>query len=176
MDLHAVMAEFRKLGYVSIGQGPKHPQGNPDLQHEIDEFLAQYSGIARDESFVEFLAYYSAAAVDWPHLELTIEIYGFSPDITFYIAHPDEPLLDEKGFYRFAEIVVEPGPKGEESIGGLYAFDVTGHRNPGIYQKVRVASALEVPIDYAWCSNSFLAWLSRVVQARGRLPLVSYNA
>src|SRR5215213_7106968 len=127
MDLHEIIRNFQKIGYVSIGMGPKHPQGNTELQENINHFLDRYPTIAKDISFVEFLEYYSAAAVDWPDEELTLEIYGFSSDINIDIGSPSEPIVDYKGFLRFAEILVKPGPNGEEAIGGVYAFDITNN-------------------------------------------------
>ncbi len=175
MDLHEAVAAFRKLGYVSIGKGPKHPEGDPEKQQEIDDFFEEYPAIARDRSFVSFLEFYSAAALAWPDYQLAIDIFGFSTDLTLNIARPEELLLDDEGFYRFAEINVRPGPNGERMISGLYAFDATNKRLCGVYQKVRVASAALVHTNYEWCCDSFLEWLSRVVEVGGRLPLVSYN-
>lgn len=175
MDLHQIVAEFRKLGYVSLGEGPKHPEGNPNVQLAIDQFLAMYPTIALDQSFVDFLEYYSAAAIDWPQEQLTIEIYGFSSDVTLEIARPEEPLQDENGFYRFAEILVKPGPNGEKAIDGLYAFDVTGTRRNGIYQRISLWSENTASISYQWYCQTFAEWLARVVEAGGRLPLVSYS-
>jgi hypothetical protein len=175
MDLHGAVAEFQNLGYVSIGKGPKHPKGDPNLQQAIDEFLAEYPTIARDRSFANFLEYYSAAAIDWPDEQLTIEIYGFSSDITLLIAQPEETLVDAQGFFRFSEILVKPGPHGEKAIDGLYAFDVSQNRSAGIYQKTTVWTTDSDTINYVWYCRTFLEWLSRVVEAEGRLPLVTYS-
>jgi len=175
MDLHEIVTEFQNLGYVSLGKGPKHPEGDSSLQPEIDEFLAQYPTIARDRSFVDFLEYYSAAAVDWPDEQLTIEIYGFSPEITLLIGRPEEPLIDALKFFRFSEILVKLGPHGEQAIDGLYAFDISKDRVAGIYQKTTVWTTDSASINYAWYCATFSEWLSRVVEAGGRLPLVSYD-
>src|SRR5258707_10659352 len=102
-------------------------------------------------------------------------IYGFSPDITFIIGQPEENLVDYQGFFRFSEILVKPGPNGEEGIAGQYAFDTTGNRRTGIYQKTIVWSVDSRKVDYEWYCETFLEWLSRVVEATGRLPLVTYG-
>jgi len=175
MNIHEVVKGFQALGYVTLGAGPKHPKGNPKTQLEIDAFLKQYPTIAQDQGFVEFLEYYSAAAVDWPNEQLTIEVYGFSPDITLEIARPEEPLEDHNGFFRFAEILITPGPDGEQSIASTYAMDVTGTRAAGIYHKLSVWSEDSRMMDYGWHCDNFLVWLSRVVRAGGRLPMVDYR-
>jgi len=172
MNIHEVVKGFQALGYVTLGAGPKHPKGNPKTQLEIDAFLKQYPTIAQDQGFVEFLEYYSAAAVDWPNEQLTIEVYGFSPDITLEIARPEEPLEDHNGFFRFAEILMIPVPDDEQAIASTYAMDVTGTRTAGIYQKFSVWSEDSRMMDYEWCCENFLVWLSRVVNAGGRLPMV----
>lgn len=171
MDLKSLMQDFQNIGFVSIGKGPQHPEGDPEIEAGIQDFLEQYPSIAEDDTFVEFLLHFSAAAVDWPDEQLTIEIYGFSPDITLEIANPEEPLLDNDGFFRFAEILVKPGPEDEKAIDSLYAFDTTGTRKKGIYHKISLWSEDTHRIEFRWCCESFLEWLSMTVDAKGRLPM-----
>jgi len=60
MDLPELMKQFEAIGYASIGKGPAHPDGNPELKHEIQDFLKEYPRIAQDAGLVSFLEYYSA--------------------------------------------------------------------------------------------------------------------
>lgn len=175
MNLYDTVNAFKDLGGVSIGKGPKHPEGNPSLQQKIKQFLGEYPQIGRDDGFVEFLEYYSAASIDKPHEQLTLEIYGFSPDITLDISQADEPLIDEKGFFRFAEILVKPGPHDEKAIGGLYAFDCTGQRRRGIYQKIYLWSSNSETMNFEWYCETFINWLADVVESKGLLPLAIYR-
>jgi hypothetical protein len=170
MNLHEVMGRFVRLGNVTVGMGPKHPSGvATEVQEEIDTFLAKYPALRRDQSYVDFLEYYSAAAVDWPNEKLIIEIYGFSDEISLLIAHPDEPLLDEDGFYKFAEIMIKTGRKIVDSFGMEYAFDTTGERRAGVYHRVAPPRVYTETLPYEWYCSTFLEWLEHVVEKQGRL-------
>jgi len=176
VELNEVIKAFQNLGYTRIGKGPKHPEGDAQRQAEIDEFLARYPQVKRDKSFVEFFEYYSALAIDWPNEALTLVVHGFSPDISLEIARPEEPLVDEKNFFRFAEIIVQPGPNGERAIGSLYAFDTTEQRRSGIYQKTK-ASGIHSPWpEFEWYCETFIEWLSRVVDTQAPFTDSRYRA
>lgn len=176
MDLHEVMKAVQTLGYTRIGKGPKHPEGDPQVQAEIDEFLALHPQVKRDQSFVDFFEYYSAIAIAWPNEALDLIVYGFSPDITLEIAHPDERLDDENGFFRFAEIIVKPEPYGKESIGSTYAFDTTGQRRSGIYQSTKASGIhRRWPPEYEWYCETFIEWLRRVVEDQSRFTASRYK-
>lgn len=176
MDLHEVMKAVENLGYIRIGKGPKHPDGDPEVQAEIDEFLALYPQVKQDQSFVDFFEYYSAIGTEWPNEALIFIVYGFSPDIMMEIAHPDEALVDENGFFRFAEIIFHPEPYGKEGIASVYAFDTTGQRRSGIYQETKEAGVYRRwPPKYEWYCETFLEWLTRVVEAQSPFTASRYK-
>jgi len=106
-------------------------------------------------------------------------IHGFSADITLHIDGREETLLEWGGFYRFAEILVKPGPNGEKGVGASYAFAVNADRKSGIYQRISLWSEFEKvithDINYEWYCETFLEWLSQVVDAQGRLPMKQYE-
>jgi hypothetical protein len=170
IDLHEVMKHFITLGNVTVGMGPKHPSRVArEMQEEIDQFFARYPALHRDQSYVDFLEYYSAAFVGWPHRTLMISIYGFSEDVTIPIAQPDEPLVDEDGFHRFAEIIVKTGEGRSDFVGMEFAFDATGERKSAVYHRTAPMGVDSRTLPYEWYCDTFLEWLIQVVEKQGRL-------
>jgi hypothetical protein len=139
------------------------------LQKEIDEFLQKNQILRNDQGYVDFLETYSAASVDWPNEMLIIQIYGFSPEITIEVAHPDEALVDKDGFFRFAEIILKTGDTKKDFVGLSYAYDTTGKRPYGVYQSTLPYGADFRTIPYKSYGNSFLAWLKDVIEKKGKL-------
>jgi hypothetical protein len=172
MNLHELIEGFVNLGYASVGFGPRHPDMPVHkLQSEIEAFFTRYPSLQSDQGYVDFLLTYSAASIDWPDERLVMEIYGFS-DFTTSLPHPDEPLIDENGFFRFAEIQI--GPILEDNTVGIeFAWDITGERRDGIYRRILTMADYDRDawkyITYTWYCGDFLEWLEDVVNKQGKL-------
>lgn|SRR5574341_1603885 len=167
MDPDAIMTDFARLEYAMIDFGPKHPTNPvPELQREIDEFFSEYPILRRDKGYVAFLETYSAAAVFWPNQELVIQIYGFSEEMTEHLLYPDEPLLEQGRFLRFAEVMIE---EEEDVVGLSFAWEVTGQHSPGVYRQLRQGGADWKTTPYTLYASTFLNWLEEIVTKNGRL-------
>lgn len=169
MHLDSLIQKFFDMGHATIGNGPKHPDSpNAALQSEITEFFSTYPVLAKDQGYVDFQEKYAGAVVDWPYDELTIVIHGFY-DFTEHVLYPDEPLIDDDGYFYFAEVITKTsaGSKDRQDIIGMgFAWDITGMRKPGIYRTVG-QSGSDTP--NMWYCETFLEWLSDVVEKRGKL-------
>ncbi len=167
------VSHLRQLirGLVTLGEplidfGPKHYAApNPSLQPEIDAFFEMYPALGRDAGYVEFLEVYSAAVVE-KYESLIVEIYGFSHEIATHVAHPDESLIEDGDFFRFAEILLLGKDDRGIGIGLGFSFDLTGRRPSGVYRSID-QDGKQTP--HEWYCSTFLEWLEQVVQKKGDL-------
>jgi hypothetical protein len=161
------MEKFTKIGYATVGRGPKHPEfPQTELQEEIDVFLSQYSFLQKDRGYVDFLECYAGAMIDSPEEKLVINIFGFLEDISLHLLEDESSIIDDQGFYAFCSSVVrvEEGehPYYVGSVGLGYTFDATGTRRWGVYRSIEGE-----PCE--WYCNSFLDWLEKLIARKGKL-------
>lgn len=164
-ELHKTVNRFSQFAYSQVGNGPDHPT-NPDksISNRIDQFLENNKFLLIDETYVEFLKCYSAAAILLPDLKFMVHIFGFSPEITMEVDRPDESLHEKNGIFRIAEMLIQRGPRMvHDTLGYNVGYD---YRASGVYiksipQGTPYAKMPEIP--YVRHYDSFLQWLKQLV-------------
>jgi len=160
--------------HARIGRGPGYP---PELEGALREktaaWLSVHPFLALDSGYVDFLKPYSGLAVsrdDDPSLDWGLDIAGFTgtggclDEVDFCVFDPTVPAIDEKGFYRFADVSYCAYPDLTRPwsgwLGADFGYDATGERPWGIYR------LLDPP---QWFCSTFAEWLSRVIERKGRV-------
>jgi hypothetical protein len=164
------MIRFEQLGQTTVGRGPKHPvTPNLTLRSEIDGFFKEYPELAKDRGYVDFLERYSAATRWHEDDEFSVIIYGFS-DFTINLLYPDESLISQEKFFRFAEVGTKIGDrKFEDEINLDFAWDVSGKQQQGVYRRIVPWDVDPKLILYSWYCDNFLTWLDALITNKGRL-------
>ncbi len=163
-DLDELLARLGRVGELQLGRGPKHPsEPEPALATDVVQLLAQYPFLRRDPGYVAFLERY-AGAVLWrdPNL-LSLELFGFHPELSTHIVTGPGEII-EHGFFTFCDMVVPRTPEAPfaDPIGLGFGFDATQERRWGVYRLWGGGEA-------DWYCDTFLEWLEKFIALDGRL-------
>lgn len=168
MNIDELVSRLERIPGARVGRGPRHP-GDPDrsLDNQVTQFLDEYSILRRDAGYVEFLEKFAGAMIKNSDETQIVDILGCS-DISTGIFEMDGPLIDEEGFFLFAQCVFHLVEEGKlvDMYEYDFAFDTSGERPPGVY---RCASTLrDQGASYNWCTDDFCSWLAELVTKGGR--------
>lgn len=173
MNLHETMKQFQQLDYAVVGKEVKHPSSsNKELSNALSQFFSFFVKLTHDRDYVEFLEIYGGAAIIYPDYDFVLGINGTSLDVVENILYPDESLVEDGRFFRFADITIQPLDNLKAITGISFAFDISSQTRLGIYRKyvgpnISLEQGLKQP--YEWYCESFLNWLVKVIEVKGEL-------
>jgi hypothetical protein len=158
MTLHSLMTQFSALPYSDVGCGPKHPS-NPrtEFKELLLEYLGYYPHLSRYSEYTEFLESYAGASIgsDRDKEFMVFLILG--------IERFDDPcaqLLRPDGYHIFG---VFRATQDSQDVEYVFAFNTNVKDDFAVYRMVTLEGPFELYED------SFLHWLSEVVQRGGRM-------
>jgi hypothetical protein len=170
-EVDALMGRLGEVGRVRLNAGPDHPTSpRPELAEPVDAYLAAHPYMARDPGYVAFLRRYAGAQVTGPERWFSLTLLGIGVDPESDLSTPS--LVPDDHFECFADIHFKLAPEvpGPEPLAFAFARD----GRPGVFM---AEGYHEGPPSYRPLGGSFVEWLRRAIETRGRLHgVASLNA
>ena len=174
MTIHELLSQFSKLDGAVIGQGPKHPQ-SPDatISAAVTAYFTDFPVLKRDQGYVDFMEAYAGASLLREDPFIALDIFGFTSASSDLIKIDDHcywqgesNIVDKDGFLAFATLDYTR-VSSNEGIATVFAFDITDHREWGIYKAEDITAPYdEVAVFRKYC-DTFAGWLEAVLVGKG---------
>lgn len=162
MNIHSLMHQFAQFQGAQVGRGPNHPiKPNLALAEEIATFFKRYPFLQRDPGYVDFQECYAGASVIMlsdNNRTVDIDIFGFL-DVSTHMTEYEDSIVDEDGYLVFSYILFD-----EQQCS--FSFHAHRDRRSGVYRTI-VRKNLDR--QTSWYCATFLEWLERLIQQKGRL-------
>jgi hypothetical protein len=143
MDIDELVAAFDALPGTQVGAGPRHPvTPDPALTPRLTAFFAEFPGLARDPGYVDFMWKYGGMSRSDPEQNRLFYVHGFGAATADFDEDLDGPVVDEQGFFVFAESVVHADTaERHDTYEYSFAFNLARDRPAGIYRFAATMSA-----------------------------------
>lgn len=165
-SIYQLIDRLDELGNVETGRGPKHATSpNDELTQEIADFLDTYSFLSKDQSYVDFLESYAGLLLFRDDDFFSLGIFGFDEDVSLHLVEGEGELIDKEGILAFANLTLplQEADQSADNLRGIaFGFDSTQQKTWGVYRSID-----EQP--YHWYCGSFLEWLEKLYNQKGRL-------